>query len=91
MNAAIAVAAIRRIVLERHEEPDMTTSLNDAKMRARAIARWEGEGGALAPLHGSDAIDPASLRILTRLEATGDHERMRDAPSWFPQEHRDER
>jgi hypothetical protein len=45
------------------------TPLSDAQMRARAIARWEGEGGALSPPNGSEAIDEASLRILARLGA----------------------
>jgi hypothetical protein len=34
----------------------------DALMRARALARWEGEGGALAPAPEDEAIDDASLR-----------------------------
>lgn len=41
----------------------------DAEMRARALARWEGEGGALAPTGASDSIDDSELRILARLGA----------------------
>ena len=41
----------------------------DAEMRARALARWEGEGGALAPTSEPDCIDQAELRILARLGA----------------------
>jgi hypothetical protein len=37
-------------------------SPTDASMRARALARWEGEGGALAPAPQDDAIEHASLR-----------------------------
>jgi hypothetical protein len=42
---------------------------SDAEMRARALARWEGEGGALAPTSDSDSIDESELRILARLGA----------------------
>jgi hypothetical protein len=38
-------------------------------MRARALARWEGEGGALTPTGAADAIDESELRILARLGA----------------------
>ena len=41
----------------------------DAEMRARALARWEGEGGALAPSGAADSIDESELRILARLGA----------------------
>jgi hypothetical protein len=41
----------------------------DAEMRARALARWEGEGGALAPSADSGSIDESELRILARLGA----------------------
>ena len=41
----------------------------DAEMRARALARWEGEGGALAPSDAADSIDESELRILARLGA----------------------
>lgn len=40
-----------------------------AEMRARALARWEGEGGALAPTGTTDSIDESELRILARLGA----------------------
>lgn len=43
--------------------------LTDAEMRARALARWEGEGGALAPSGAADSIDESELRILARLGA----------------------
>jgi hypothetical protein len=42
---------------------------SDAEMRARALARWEGEGGALAPTSDSASIDETELRILARLGA----------------------
>lgn len=41
----------------------------DAMMRAKALARWEGEGGALAPSPERNAIDDVSLRLLARLGA----------------------
>lgn len=41
----------------------------DAEMRARALSRWEGEGGALAPGGTADSIDESELRILARLGA----------------------
>ena len=41
----------------------------DATMRAKALARWEGEGGALAPSPEKNAIDDVSLRLLARLGA----------------------
>jgi len=45
------------------------TRLADAEMRARALARWEGEGGTLAPTGTTDSIDESELRILARLGA----------------------
>lgn len=45
------------------------TQPTDAEMRARAIARWEGEGGALIPTGTADSIDESELRILARLGA----------------------
>ena len=45
------------------------TQLVDAEMRARALARWEGEGGALSPTGAADSIDESELRILARLGA----------------------
>lgn len=45
------------------------TRLVDAEMRARALSRWEGEGGALAPTGAADPIDESELRILARLGA----------------------
>ena len=41
----------------------------DAEMRTRALSRWEGEGGALAPTGATDSIDESELRILARLGA----------------------
>jgi hypothetical protein len=41
----------------------------DAELRARALSRWEGEGGALAPTGAADSIDESELRILARLGA----------------------
>jgi hypothetical protein len=43
--------------------------VGDAEMRARALARWEGEGGALSPTGAADSIDESELRILARLGA----------------------
>jgi hypothetical protein len=42
--------------------------VDDSEMRMRALARWEGEGGALAP-GAADSIDESELRILARLGA----------------------
>ncbi len=40
------------------------------RLRARALARWEGEGGALNhPKKPGDALDELDLRILSRLGA----------------------
>jgi hypothetical protein len=41
----------------------------DEQMRARALSRWEGEGGALAPSSAAGSIDESELRILARLGA----------------------
>jgi len=41
----------------------------DAEIRARALARWEGEGGTLAPTGAAGSIDESELRILARLGA----------------------
>ena len=46
-----------------------TPPIDDARLRERAIARWEGEGGALSPHSGDDVIDQAALRLLARLGA----------------------
>lgn len=43
--------------------------MDDAALRARALARWEGEGGALAPTSGPESIDESELRLLARLGA----------------------
>ena len=45
------------------------TGSDDAAMRARALARWEGEGGALTSSGAAASIDEAELRILARLGA----------------------
>ena len=45
------------------------TPLVDIEMRARALSRWEGEGGALIPTGAADSIDESELRILARLGA----------------------
>jgi hypothetical protein len=45
------------------------TRLNDARMRARALSRWENEGGALTPTGAAESIDDSELRILARLGA----------------------
>jgi hypothetical protein len=42
----------------------------DAQMRARALSRWEGEGGALGQAASpGDALDDGELRILARIGA----------------------
>jgi hypothetical protein len=38
-----------------------------ARQRAKALSRWEGEGGALGP--ALEALDDADMRILARLGA----------------------
>jgi hypothetical protein len=43
--------------------------INAADLRARALMRWEGEGGALAETEAADSIDQSELRILARLGA----------------------
>lgn len=49
--------------------PPMTPP-TDAQMRARALSRWEGEGGALgAAASPGDSIDAEELRILARIGA----------------------
>jgi hypothetical protein len=45
------------------------TQPTDAEMRERALARWEGEGGALAPKAAAGSIDETELRLLARLGA----------------------
>jgi hypothetical protein len=45
------------------------TRLSDAGMRARALSRWEGEGGALTATGAAESIDDSELRILARLGA----------------------
>jgi len=42
----------------------------DAAMRAKALARWEGEGGALGTARKrADVLDETELRILARIGA----------------------
>jgi hypothetical protein len=43
--------------------------LVDAEIRARALSRWENEGGSLVPTGAADSIDESELRILARLGA----------------------
>ena len=45
------------------------TRLIDAELRARALSRWEGEGGALTATGAAASIDESELRILARLGA----------------------
>jgi hypothetical protein len=45
------------------------TRVGDAEMRARALSRWESEGGALNPTGAADSIAESELRILARLGA----------------------
>lgn len=46
----------------------MPNSTADIASRAKALSRWEGEGGALAP-SGDDSMDESTLRLLARLGA----------------------
>jgi hypothetical protein len=49
------------------EKPPTPT---DAQMRARALSRWEGEGGGLGRSGPpGDVLDDAELRILARIGA----------------------
>ena len=54
----------------RGQSKDGTATPTDAQMRAKALSRWEGEGGALGrgPTPG-DALDEGELRILARIGA----------------------
>ncbi len=45
------------------------TRVVDAELRARALSRWEGEGGALNATGAAGSIDESELRILARLGA----------------------
>jgi hypothetical protein len=51
--------------------PDKTTAVpTDAQIRARALSRWEGEGGGLGRSGPpSDALDDGEVRILARIGA----------------------
>lgn len=40
----------------------------NTELRVRALSRWEGEGGVLAP-GATESIDESELRILARLGA----------------------
>ena len=47
-----------------------STLPTDAQMRARALSRWEGEGGTLGVAAAADdALDETELRILARIGA----------------------
>lgn len=49
---------------------DHTSSAMDAVMRARALSRWEGEGGAVGRSGSpSDSLDDSELRLLARIGA----------------------
>ncbi len=49
---------------------DAKSSTDAERQRAKALARWEGEGGALgASPQTHQALDEAELRILSRLGA----------------------
>lgn len=49
---------------------DRSPPPTDAEMRARALSRWEGEGGALGRSSApADALDDSELRILARIGA----------------------
>lgn len=57
------------------------TRPNDAEMRARALSRWENEGGALASTGATDSLDETELRILARLGAAMLDERGELSPA----------
>lgn len=42
---------------------------NDTEVRARALARWENEGGALATAGTPNSLDETQVRILASLGA----------------------
>lgn len=71
----VEVALHRRAVLHgaapQHGCPAMTHHVqpNDTEMRARALSRWENEGGALATAGTPDSLDETEMRILARLGA----------------------
>jgi hypothetical protein len=47
---------------------DRPIAPTDAEMRARALSRWEGEGGGLGRFGPpSDALDDGELRVLARI------------------------
>jgi hypothetical protein len=49
---------------------DDNIRLEAERQRAKALARWEGEGGSLGPsAEGGHALDESELRILSRLGA----------------------
>ena len=49
---------------------DAKNATDAERQKAKALARWEGEGGALGASSKSDqALDEAELRILSRLGA----------------------
>lgn len=41
----------------------------DAQLRAKALSRWEGEGGALIIPNQDEILDGVALRLLARLGA----------------------
>ena len=50
--------------------PRPAATLTDAKLRAKALARWEGEGGALGrAASAADTLEDSELRILARIGA----------------------
>ena len=54
---------------------DAKNTLDAERQKAKALARWEGEGGALGAFPKADqALDEAELRILARLGAALLHE-----------------
>lgn len=46
-----------------------TDPQRDAALRAKALSRWEGEGGALTIPDQEDILDGVALRLLARLGA----------------------
>jgi hypothetical protein len=42
-------------------DTDVNAEDFEARLRARALSRWESEGGALAPAARADAIDETAL------------------------------
>ena len=61
---------LRRAIPTSEGDTDVNAEDSEARLRARALSRWESEGGALAPAARADAIDETTLRLLAQPGAT---------------------